>query len=347
MADPTSIRRCIRCILSERFPNISFDEAGVCNYCQSGSTTADLEAERTALQEGLDQLFEKTRVARDPRVPYDAIVAFSGGKDSSHVLQLLSRDAALRCLAVTIDNGFLSDHTFANCRKVVEALGVDHIIFKPAFDFMRRLYQASVTGELQVKAAIKRASAICNSCINLVNAHMVNVALKHRVAVIAGGYLGGQLPRGRAYLELDPRLFARTREHELSLYERHLGTVARAYFELDADAPDVVPKLYIVNPLVAIDYDEDRVMEALRPLGWQRPNDTGLNSTNCMLNDVGIAIHQRRHGFHPYEADLAQLVREGRMSREAALAKVDGVAAPEALQPVLDRLALREQDISA
>lgn len=344
------ILRCARCILPETFPAISFDRNGICNYCTEAGDVDALVSERAALRIELDELFDKVRKQKAPGAAYDVIVAYSGGKDSTYTLKLLRERYALNCLAVTIDNGFLSEHTFRNCRTVMEALGVDHIVFKPAFDFMRRLYQSSVSGELQVKAAIKRASAICNSCINLVNAHMINVALQNGVSTIAGGYLGGQLPRARAFLEINTHLLARAKQHELANYERHLGAIARNYFALHngpGDAIDSSRRLYIVNPLVAFDYDEDRVIADISALGWTRPNDTGLNSTNCMLNDVGIAVHQRRHGFHPYAADLAQLVREGRMDRGAALQKVEDVPRTEDLQPILDRLALTEDQFGA
>jgi tRNA(Ile)-lysidine synthase TilS/MesJ len=341
-----AVRRCVRCILPETFPTISFDADGVCNYCTGAKDVESAATIRDSMRRQIDELFEKARASRATGGSYDVIVAYSGGKDSTYTLKLLREQYDLNCLAVTIDNGFLSEHTFRNSRIVMEALGVDHIVFKPAFDFMKRLYQASVSGELQVKAAIKRASAICNSCINLVNAHMINVALQNGVSIIAGGYLGGQLPRAQAYLEINPSLMARAKEHELANYERHLGAIARNYFSLhgkDSAAVDTAKRLYVVNPLVAFDYDEDAIIVEISKLGWSRPNDTGLNSTNCMLNDVGIAIHQRRHGFHPYEADLAQLVREGRMDRAAALQKVESIPRKEDLQPVLDRLSLSEK----
>jgi tRNA(Ile)-lysidine synthase TilS/MesJ len=343
------IRRCTRCILPDTFPGISFDQNGICNFCAEAGDEGALASERAGLRIQLDDLFDRVRKRQDTGSAYQVIVAYSGGKDSTFALKLLRERYGLICLAVTIDNGFLSDHTFRNCRTVMEALGVDHVVFKPAFDFMRRLYQSSVSGELQVKAAVKRASTICNSCINLVNAHMINVALQNGVSVIAGGYLGGQLPRARAYLEVNPHLLARAKQHELANYEHHLGAIARNYFALHGSADDgeMSKRLYIVNPLVAFDYDEDRVVEEISALGWTRPNDTGLNSTNCTLNDVGIAVHQRRHGFHPYAADLAQLVREGRMSRSAALQRVESMPRTEDLQPILERLALSEDQFGA
>jgi tRNA(Ile)-lysidine synthase TilS/MesJ len=337
------VRRCARCILPETFPAIAFDGEGVCNYCRDAGDVRQLAADRQVLQAQLDALFREAKAKPRAGALYDVVVAYSGGKDSTYALKLLRERYQLNCLAVTIDNGFLSECTYENCRTIADRLSVDHVFFKPAFDFMRRLYQLSVTRELHVKAAIKRASAICNSCINLVNVHMINVALQNGVSIVAGGYLSGQLPRGKAYVEFDRNFMARMRENDLAKYERHLGAVARNYFSLHAGNAGDDHRIYIVNPLVAFDYDEAQIVREITALGWKRPKDTGLNSTNCMLNDVGIAIHQRRHGFHPYEPELAQLVREGRMTRSEALRKVESIPSGDALQPVLQRLSLKEE----
>ncbi len=338
------VSRCTRCILPASFPDISFDGDGVCNHCLAEASAADQRLKRQRFHKEISDLFAGVK-DRNAGAMYDCVVAYSGGKDSSYTLKILVEEFDLRCLAVTIDNGFLSSHAVDNCRVYTDALGVDHIFFKPAFGFMQRMYRASLGGSLQVKAAIKRASEVCNSCINLVNTCAVNVALQHGAPIIAGGYLGGQLPKGRAYLEVDPKVLAESRRHQLSKYEKQLGAAVRRYFAIHGDGSRPAGHLYIVNPLVAIDYDEDKVIAEISEQGWKKPMDTGLNSTNCRLNDLGIYSHYKRHGFHPYEADLAQLVRDGLMSREKALAKVRSVPSVRELQPIMNKLGVGESDL--
>ena len=40
---------------------------------------------------------------------------------------------------------------------------------------------------------------------------------------------------------------------------------------------------------------------AARNPAWLTPDDTGLCSSNCKANDIGIAEHLARRGFHNYE----------------------------------------------
>jgi hypothetical protein len=47
-----------------------------------------------------------------------------------------------------------------------------------------------------------------------------------------------------------------------------------------------------------------------------------------LLNGYLVIEHALRHGFHPYEFELAHHVRTGRLSRHEALAKIEDVAVP-------------------
>ena len=65
-----------------------------------------------------------------------------------------------------------------------------------------------------------------------------------------------------------------------------------------------------------------KMEEMIQYLGWKRPSDTDSNSSNCLLNTLGISIHQKKYGFHPYISEVANMVREGVMSRKEALEKM-------------------------
>src|SRR5436305_12885670 len=153
---------CTRCVLPDTFPGLAFNAAGVCSLCAAEPALDEIVRRREAMRGDLERTYQTVRGKGD----YDCLVAYSGGKDSSFTLFTLVEDFKLRCLAITVDNGFVADQAIVNCKTVTDALGVDHILYKPSFDFMRRMYDESLKGGLHVGAAVKRASAICNSCIN-------------------------------------------------------------------------------------------------------------------------------------------------------------------------------------
>jgi len=72
-------------------------------------------------------------------------------------------------------------------------------------------------------------------------------------------------------------------------------------------------------------YNEHEVYETIeRELDWRKMKSTDSCSTNCQLNSLGIAIHQKKYNLHPYVIPLARDVREGLMTREEALTAVGG-----------------------
>ncbi|HVY44224.1 MAG TPA: hypothetical protein VHB21_00030 [Minicystis sp.] len=314
---------CARCVLPSSFPGAAFDAEGVCRLCREAPPVERAREARAALLEKLEGVFDSHRGLG----PYDAIVAFSGGKDSSYTLMALVERFRLRCLAVTIDNGFIAPGASENLRAVTAALGVDWVLYRPAPAFMRRVYATSAKGGVHGRLALTRASATCNSCIALINDHMVKTALEKGVAVVAGGYIGGQVPPDAAVLEIDLDVFSRFRADAQRRYVAHFGDEARGHYGIPDELVRAarVRKLSIVNPMLALGVPESEILRAIEALGWKRTHDTGKNSTNCLLNDLGVRLHVEREGFHPYAMEVAEQVRSGLMTREDGLAKLSGV----------------------
>src|SRR4030042_131921 len=96
-------RRCTRCLLPETFPDITFDEDGVCNYCveylEKGKKTPRWQ---TLREKRVERLIEKSRNKGD----YDCLVSYSGGKDSTYLLYVLKEKYGLNVLAYTCNTGF-------------------------------------------------------------------------------------------------------------------------------------------------------------------------------------------------------------------------------------------------
>ncbi len=337
---------CTRCVLPATFPGITFDAAGVCGYCQDAATAGSVAVARQQLRARMEAVIAASR----GQGAYDCIVAFSGGKDSSYTLQSLVRTYQLRCLAVTIDNGFLSEQARTNCTTVTSALGVDFLMFRPAPTFMARMYRTSVTaGGVQSPAAIKRASAICNSCISMINTLMVTFAIQHEAPLIAGGYIGGQVPKDMAVLDLNLIQQERMRAPQQERYTQLFGPAAGHFFFIRQSLLQQQPNghVTVINPMLTVALREEEILTTIQALGWQPSQDTGRHSSNCRLNDVGIALHYRQHGFHPYVLELAEQVRAGLMDRAEALDRVQHIPDLATLTPQLAQIGLRPDGTAA
>lgn len=315
-------RTCRRCLLPESVPGIGFDDSSLCSVCQVTPSEADLAECREELRRDLDSLI----TAHQNVEPYACVVAFSGGKDSAYTLKLLVERYHLRCLAVTIDNGFLSNGNTENCRAVCGRLGVDHILYTPNTQFVRKMYGISAVREdMHAPAAVQRASSICNSCISLINTHILRTAQQVRAPLVAGGYLGGQLPRETSAMTIRPGRPNPTRAAMVRRFVQAFGDEARPYFTFHQTFAPADQVITVINPMLGFAVPEDELLHDLATLGWKRPRDTGLTSTNCRLNDLGVYLHHRRHGFHAYALEIADQLRHGLISRDEAERKLSTI----------------------
>lgn len=79
-----NVRRCTRCVLSENFPRIKFDEKGICNFCNDELLHSTNAGQIEDAKKEIHKLFDEVRGKSD----YDAILCYSGGKDSTYTLML-------------------------------------------------------------------------------------------------------------------------------------------------------------------------------------------------------------------------------------------------------------------
>jgi hypothetical protein len=70
---------------------------------------------------------------------------------------------------------------------------------------------------------------------------------------------------------------------------------------------------------------------------WIRPQDTG-RSTNCLINEAGIFVHQTERGYHNYALPYSWDVRLGHKTREEALEDLDDDLRMPMVRQMLDEV---------
>ena len=120
----SELRRCSRCVLPETFPFIRFDDQGVCNYCHSYRPRyKDLDPV-VAKRQFIESLQKYRRTDGKP----DALVAFSGGRDSSYGLHLIKKEFGLTPITFTYDWGMVTDLARRNVARICGQLGIQNIL---------------------------------------------------------------------------------------------------------------------------------------------------------------------------------------------------------------------------
>lgn len=327
---------CHRCTLSASHPMARLDSAGLCAPCRREEPGGERDDRRRELYARMESLFARTRSRRGTRV----LLAYSGGKDSSWTLLQLRRRFGLNVRALTLDNGFLSETASANAARLTSALGAEHVVVRPPFEVLRRLFSKALSAELFPATALTRASSVCNACIAVVKSICLREALAHGMDIVVWGWSPGQAPLSSALFQPSRDLVAQMVDSWRSPLERALGEGARELsFDLRVDFPDRdMP--HFVSPLALMPASETQILSELEELGWTQPRDVDSNSTNCRLNALASHQHELRHSFHPYALETAGLVRAGLLDPEVARIRMGRSCDPAELTALADELNL-------
>lgn len=322
------MKYCKQCILPETFPGISFDEQGICNHCRMYRGEEATASLKRNYEKKFNDLLQKER----KKFSYDILVAYSGGKDSTYTLDVLVNRYRLRVLALTFDNGFISPRAEENIRIVCGNLKADLLMIRPNPEMLHDIFRTAAQEELYPLKTLERASTICTSCIGLIKNLILRTAIEKEIPFVGFGWSPGQAPVQASVMKTNP---AMTRQALQTMYRplyRVAGDAINPYFlgEQHFARPELFP--WNVHPLAFLPYNEEFIINRIKTFGWVKPNDTDPNSSNCLLNAYANHIHRERYGFHPYVWEIANMVREGIMTRDEGLAKCDP---PENAQMVL------------
>jgi amino acid adenylation domain-containing protein len=315
--------RCQRCLLSADFPAVEIDENGVCRHCRDFDRF-NPHIERYFKKEG-DFKELAGRIKAGAGGDYDCLLLFSGGKDSTYVLYKLV-DYGLRVLAFTFDNGYISDAAFANIKKTTAALGVDHIT--GTSEHMNKVFVESLRSNHNV----------CHGCWNALNTVGTLAAHERGIPVVISGLSRGQIIDMRLHGLLEAGIVEPTEmEEKLLLFRQGFHSLDNRYTRImnAPIAPDVVENTQFIDFFRYFSEPVAEIRRYLKEKGWKAPADTGFCSSNCVINDAGIAVHQQGTGYHFYEEPLSWDVRLGIISREQGMEEISFPPDLEKAQQIL------------
>lgn len=304
------LRYCSKCGLASNYPDISIDATGVCNICREFEHYHDRAESYFGSLRELEEIFDAAQKVKTGE--YDCLMLLSGGKDSTYAIYQVAA-IARRVLAVTLDNGYISDVAKANIKRVVTSLGIEHrYLSTPA---MNAIFVDS----------LERHSNVCHGCFKTLYTLAVETALAEGIPLIVTGLSRGQFFETR----LTPEQF-RQNAFDVEAIDRTVLEARKAYHRID----DAVSRLLNVDMFKSdAIFDQVRFVDFYRysdvsleemyaflaeHAPWVRPGDTG-RSTNCLINDAGIYVHKNKEGYHNYALPYSWDVRLGHKQRDTAL----------------------------
>ena len=323
---------CQRCLLTDRYPGVTVTD-GVCSVCSSFAEYRDQVQRYFGTVADLRAAIAGHSTVQ--RSGYDVLLLFSGGKDSTYALYRLL-DLGLRVLAFTFDNGYISPAAFANIRRITEHAQVDlEIGTLPQMD---EIFAES----------LRQDSTVCSGCFRGLTAMSTKLAADRGIGVVVTGLSRGQIydtklrrlveSGVREPAEIDQRLTVHRKVYHarqdrtaqlisLPIAERHIDDILFLdYFRYDGATTAQVRQFLIE-----------------RDSHWSAPADTGMCSTNCRINEVGIYVHSIEKGYHNYASPLSWDCRLGVLDRQQGLQELAAVAPRSHVVQILRKLGYTPQ----
>ena len=259
--------------------------------------------------------------AKSKHKEFDALIPYSGGKDSSFVLYVAKKELGLNCLAYTLDTGYLSEHAKNNIEKTCKKLEVEHIHYRFSPNLMNRLFALFV----------RKTGYPCSACMRAMEMGDYKLADLYDVPLVIQGSSSrtelplsremaehGSLPHVRGVLKGEPMAAECKRMCCDMSIRRKVGHVL---FRLSGRKRLITYAWF--NLADYMDWNYNIILNTIqRKLEWTAPEET--EHMDCIIHPIQKYIQIRR--FPDLALDrlrFARLIMAGQMTREEALHKLE------------------------
>lgn len=298
------MNECSNCLINDKFPGVNFRGNSLCGKCVDFNSDK-LRGLKIAQRNNL-VLFNKivSLYLHKKENKYDCLIGLSGGKDSSYLAWLMSKQYGLRVLAVTVDTGFISNASKVNIDLVTRRLGIKHLYINAEAIFKKVYKLAFKLGFFK-----KPQGLPCYFCSILIPQFMVNTALNMKIPLIMSGAYDPENPK--LLKEIDDLKVSSV----LSLLDIKIKYRREIFNSNDHYHKTSLPK--IIYPLNAIGHTENIIIKTLsKEFGKNNINNFSSIKTICFVALATIYLFKEKFGFNPYLNDISKLIRWGIVSKD-------------------------------
>lgn len=345
----SELKRCNKCVVSNQYPGLQFDEDGICEFCRAEERQEkkSWDVEKRALEDRIEAIKKEAH-------SYQAIVPWSGGKDSTYALYIMKVVYGLKVLAVNFDNGFKSEKAHQNIKNISTRLGVDVVNLSPEQKLMNDLY----------RHYLQQKGELCSVC-NMVGYILIcsfifsQKAIHGYLPLIVGGWANTyenvrslftfDFPEFKRIVSKDPQLYQRletsplVNRKVLSLLAS-MGDPRTAFNQLGGD----LGHKFLQLPDY-IKWDLGEIKEVLKGrLGWESSDSLTAAHEDCQWHDCMKYLMVKKYGIDHDTIAVAAMVRSKQISRQEGLKALREISLdqePTTLEPLLKKIDCTLDDI--
>jgi hypothetical protein len=319
-----ALRRCAKCILPSSMPYITFDDNGICNYCNNYRPRNNPKP--------VDEIERLVMPYRSANAP-ECIIPFSGGRDSSWSLHLACKHLGLKPVTYTYDWGMVTDLARRNISRMCSQLGVENIIVAANIKKKREFIAMNLNAWLK-KPSLGMVSILTAGDKHFFR-HIETVKKRTGIKLNLWGINPLEVTHFKSgFLGIKPdfiekRVYAHGPLKQLFYQGMRAKEILANPHYLNVSLADTLSGEYFRSLTRKTDYyhvfdywkwDENECNSVLAQYNWETASDT---QSTWRIGDGTAAfynyIYYTLAGFTEHDTFRSNQIREGQISREQAL----------------------------
>lgn len=325
--------RCKKCVLPNTHPYISFDENGICNYCNSYISKK---------YKGIDALNELVDKIKSEQNRYDCLVGLSGGRDSSYLAYRLVKGFDMNVLAYSYNNGSMTESARENVKKISEKLSIKTIVIDKEADKNSIIFKRNFLAWAK-KPSAGMVQMFCIGCTTGIHKYSYSLMKKYDINYLADGgnfyessyhklgFLGFKniedvtISRESPRTKIFPFLYAILKEviqnpHFLKppLLIDDLKEFRMTFARFPQGKSKFKPHMYEK-------YDEDKQINTItNEFNWKKPSYSAATwRSDCKVAIIKNYCYFKMVGFSDYDVMLSNMIRDGLIDRKLAMSRIE------------------------
>lgn len=299
---------CKKGIWDESVPGIEFDEEGISNYARLYEHLVEEYPRGDQGKKKWEVLLNMIKTA-GKRGRYDCVIGVSGGTDSSYLLYL-AKEFGLRPLAVNLDNGWNSDISVKNIKKITSSLEVDLETYVIDYEEIKDLQRAYML------SCLPWIDSPTDSAIKAV---LYKIADREGIKfVLRGNDFRSEGSQPKEWTYGDNRLLR-------YIHKKHRHVKLKTFPEYSIRHLvyyGIVKKIKSIYPYYYLDYDKTKSQEFLKlKFGWEYYG--GHHHENIFTKFAISYWLYEKFGIDKRKITYSALIMNGELDRDVALREIE------------------------